>query len=87
MLCSLVKWVPTFIILEEPPVSIVIEEAGYNGSSSFVQNVCICQPNYVVCCENLKSHTPLPSQFHNILFCFLYLSDVCYRERSHGLEM
>ena len=48
MLCSFVKWVPTFIILEKPPVSIVIEEAGYNGGSSFIQNVRIHQPNYVV---------------------------------------
>jgi len=48
MLSSLVKWVPTFFILEKPHVSIVIEEVGYNGCSSFVQNFCIRQPNYVV---------------------------------------
>ena len=41
MLCSLFKWIPTFIILGKPPLSIFTEKAGYNGSSSFVQNVCI----------------------------------------------
>ena len=76
MLCSLVKWVPTFIILEKPPVSIVIEEAGYNGGSSFVQNVCIRQPNYVVWCEHLKSHTLLSSQF--ILFYFAFSTWVMF---------
>jgi hypothetical protein len=48
MLCSLAYWVPAFIILEEPPISIVIEEDGYNGSSSFEQNVCTRQPIYMV---------------------------------------
>jgi hypothetical protein len=35
MLCSLIKWVPTFIILDQPPVSIVIEEAGLQWEQQF----------------------------------------------------
>ena len=79
MLCSVVKWVPTFIILAKPPASIVIEEAGYNGGSSFVQIVCIHQPNYVVLCENLKSNLMTVQQDVTYsVYCISVGSSTCF---------